>query len=62
MPADIICRYGGEEFVVILPHVGIGTMTPLANALLQQIGADHSISSIHRSGLAGAVVSHDGNR
>ena len=41
MPADaVICRYGGEEFVVILPHAGIGTMTPLADALLQQIGAD----------------------
>jgi diguanylate cyclase (GGDEF)-like protein len=35
---DIVCRYGGEEFVVILPEVGMGAARERAEALRRRVG------------------------
>jgi len=35
--SDILCRYGGEEFLIVLPETGIEETTLLAERLRQQI-------------------------
>jgi diguanylate cyclase (GGDEF)-like protein len=35
--ADVVCRYGGEEFVLLLPHTGPGQAMFLAERLRQKI-------------------------
>ncbi|MFD2111089.1 diguanylate cyclase [Thiorhodococcus fuscus] len=35
---DIVCRYGGEEFLVLLPHASIETCLPRADWLRQAFG------------------------
>jgi len=47
-PQDVACRFGGEEFAVILPH------TPAAGAL--------RVASVIREQLAGAAIPHRGSR
>ena len=34
---DIACRYGGEEFLIILPDTSLKTAIPRAEELLEQI-------------------------
>ena len=34
---DVVCRFGGEEFVALLPATSVGTAAAHANALLQSI-------------------------
>ena len=35
--SDILCRYGGEEFLIVLPETGLEEITLLAERLRQQI-------------------------
>jgi diguanylate cyclase (GGDEF)-like protein len=35
--ADVVCRYGGEEFVLLLPHTAPGQAMLLAERLRQKI-------------------------
>lgn len=37
--ADILCRYGGEEFAVLLPETGVNEAYPAADRLRQAIAA-----------------------
>lgn len=39
-PADTLCRYGGEEFVILLPDTGENGAVHVAEALLHQIRKD----------------------
>jgi diguanylate cyclase (GGDEF)-like protein len=34
---DIVCRYGGEEFVMVVPHVGLEPLRVLAEKLRQEV-------------------------
>lgn len=36
-PSDICCRYGGEEFLLVLPGMGLQTAVERAQALRQQV-------------------------
>lgn len=36
-PSDICCRYGGEEFLLVLPGMGLQTSVERAQALRQQV-------------------------
>jgi diguanylate cyclase (GGDEF)-like protein len=36
---DIACRYGGEEFAIILPNTDLAASIPVANRIRQQIAA-----------------------
>lgn len=39
--ADVVCRYGGEEFVVILPEIGTEPATKVAEKLRKAVMAVH---------------------
>jgi two-component system chemotaxis family response regulator WspR len=48
-PRDLSARFGGEEFVVILPHSTAGDLQPLADKVVDAVGAlnlPHSGSTI----------------
>lgn len=34
---DIICRYGGDEFIVIFPHITIDNLSAIANKLREKV-------------------------
>ena len=36
---DFVCRYGGEEFVLVMPNIGIEVATERANSLLWKISS-----------------------
>ena len=38
-PSDIVCRYGGEEFVIILPHTDLENAKKLAYRLREKVEA-----------------------
>ncbi|HXA46545.1 MAG TPA: diguanylate cyclase, partial [Burkholderiaceae bacterium] len=38
-PGDVVCRYGGEEFAVILPNTGTGGANRVAHGILSNIAA-----------------------
>ncbi len=52
-PADILGRYGGEEFILILPHTSLEGAQQLAEGIRQQINA---LKLEHRSSLVGPHV------
>jgi diguanylate cyclase (GGDEF)-like protein len=35
---DIVCRYGGEEFVIILPELGVRSAMERAETLRRRVG------------------------
>ncbi len=62
-PLDIPCRWGGEEFVVILPEAGLEALSVVAErlrALIQTTWLDHEGRKLRISAsLGGAVVRPD---
>ena len=47
---DIVCRYGGEEFLIVFPGISLQAVTQRAHALCRQI------SSLQVSALSGDVI------
>jgi diguanylate cyclase (GGDEF)-like protein len=50
-PGDVVCRYGGEEFAVILPNTGSGGASRVAQSILSDIAAlalPHAQNSPHQ--------------
>ncbi len=39
-PSDLVCRYGGEEFCIVLPHTDIAATTHVAEQIRQAIEAN----------------------
>lgn len=39
--SDVFCRYGGEEFAIILPEIGVEGALHVADKLRRQIGSHH---------------------
>ena len=52
---DIVCRYGGDEFVVVLPNLpDAGCLTPIAEAVAERIALPYWIKG-HEQHLSAAV-------
>lgn len=61
-PGDQVCRYGGEEFAVILPDTDAQGALSVARLLCQQVYAahlEHVASPLQRVTLSIGVASHD---
>lgn len=58
---DVLCRYGGEEFVVLLPHTDAESSLYFLNRVKQQF-ADHNYSANIRPTFSCGVVSGSLNR
>lgn len=41
--ADVLCRIGGEEFVMLLPDIGLGAATGVAERLRQRMAGDSAL-------------------
>ena len=57
--ADVVCRYGGEEFVVIMPGVSISTLRRCAEEIrsrVQELFVEHGGDQIHTTISLGAAV------
>jgi two-component system chemotaxis family response regulator WspR len=52
-PGDLVCRWGGEEFAVILPATDVAGATHLARELVEVVRA---LGLAHGSSPAGPVV------
>lgn len=47
-PTDVLVRYGGEEFLVILPGAGRGDLTDMAERIRRSISETEIVTGGHR--------------
>lgn len=62
-PLDTLCRWGGEEFVVLIPNVtaeGLSIMAERLRMLVQESWLEHDGAMIKVTASIGGAVSHDG--
>ncbi|GGF79915.1 sensor domain-containing diguanylate cyclase [Alteromonas lipolytica] len=63
-PSDDVCRYGGEEFAIILPNTDLQGAAQLVETMRQQLEVtpcivdSQTISLTMSSGVASAVIAH----
>lgn len=59
---DIVCRWGGDEFLIALPDITLATATATANKILEEIKKPIAINDINRSVGAsiGLAITQDG--
>ena len=64
-PSDDVCRYGGEEFAIILPNTETEGAAQLIESMRQQVADspciidNESISLTLSGGVASAIISHE---
>ena len=61
-PSDICCRYGGEEFLLVLPGMGLQTAVGRAQALRQQVAERRWLADGQPIGVTlsvGVACAHD---
>ena len=61
-PSDICCRYGGEEFLLVLPGMGLQTAVERAQALRQQVAERRWLADGQPIGVTlsvGVACAHD---
>jgi diguanylate cyclase (GGDEF)-like protein len=64
-PSDDVCRYGGEEFAIILPNTETEGAGQLVESIRQQLAEtpciidNESISLTLSGGVASAIISHE---
>jgi diguanylate cyclase (GGDEF)-like protein len=56
---DVVGRWGGEEFLIILPHTDVNEAKKLAKKLLKLINEFHFSSIGHRSASMGIATLHE---
>ncbi len=62
-PLDVACRWGGEEFVVLVPNItieGLGTVSERLRMLVEQSWVDHEGERIRVTASFGGAVSEEG--
>jgi len=62
-PLDVACRWGGEEFVVLIPNItvqGLATMTERLRMLVEHSWADHEGERIMVTASFGGAISEEG--
>jgi diguanylate cyclase (GGDEF)-like protein len=53
--SDVACRYGGDEFVIILPDTDIAQTQRMARRLSRRISSDRGLHAIAEAPLARSV-------